>query len=58
MTTPPGVTGPVEAVSDEVSVETAWYHLMRRIAVTTPRLVQDGHRLLNGVDRITGLKSK
>lgn len=45
-------------VGEEISVETAWHNLMKRIAYTTPALVQNGHTLLNGVDRITGLKSR
>lgn len=57
-TPPPGVTGPTGTASDTLSVEKAWMNLMRRIGVTTPALVQDGHRLLNGVDRITGIKSR
>ena len=55
--TPAGPVGPVGA-QPTLSVEKAWYNLMRRVGVTTPRLVQDGHRLLNGVDRITGTHSK
>lgn len=54
----PGTTGPVGASSGTLSVEKAWMNLMRRIGVTNPALVQDGHRLLNGVDRITGIKSR
>lgn len=53
----PGTTGPV-GVPQALSVEKAWYNLMRRIGVTTPKLVQSGHTLLNGVDRITGTHSK
>lgn len=59
MTSPPeGPVGPLGAASDTLSVEKAWMNLMRRIGVTNPALVQDGHRLLNGVDRITGIKSR
>ena len=72
MTTPPGPASTPPATdstglgiqidfapaNNELSVEKAWANLMRRIGVTTPALVQDGHRLLVGVDRITGLKSR
>ena len=50
--------GPEAPAVPALSVEKAWFNLMTRVAVTTPRLVQSGHTLLNGVDRITGLKSK
>ena len=59
MTQPPaGPVGPVGPASDTLSVEKAWANLMTRIGKTTPTLVQDGHRLLNGVDKITGTHSR
>lgn len=53
-----GLLNPSDPTTATLSVETAWHKFMTRLAVTNPRVIQDGSKLLDGVDRITGRRSR